>query len=330
MIKIPYEQIVQKIKEKTGASDAEIEEKIERKLRQLSGLISREGAAHIVANEMGIRIFEPLSGKLQIKNILSGMRDVETVGKVLDVYEVREFQREGSTGKVGSVNIGDETGSIRVVMWGSQADNIRSIEKGSVVKVVGGYVRDNQGRKEVHVNDRSSIIINPKGISVESVAEAKSNRKSIKELNPNDNDVELLGTVVQVFEPRFFEVCAQCGRKIKMGDDGTVICSKHEKTTAADAYVLNAVLDDGTDTIRAAFFRSYAAKLLGMSHEEFLVFKNNAIEFNKVKEAALWNIIKVSGRVNKNEMFDRIEFVVNSLDTKPSPEEELKRLEAQR
>lgn len=329
MIKIPYEQIVQKIKEKTNVSDAEIEERIDKKLKQLSGLISREGAAHIVANELGVKIFEPLSGKLQIKNILSGMRDVETVGKVLEVYDVREFQREGNTGKVGSATIGDETGSIRIVMWGSQADNIRSIEKGSIVKVVGGYVRDNQGRKEVHVNERSSIIINPKGEIIGNVVEARANRKSIKGLNQNDNDVELLGTVVQVFEPRFFEVCSQCGRKIRISEEGA-ICSKHEKTTAADAYVLNAILDDGTDTIRAAFFRSYAAKLLGMSNEGFLAFKNNAEEFNKAKENAVGSIIKISGRVNKNEMFDRMEFIVNSLDTNPSPEEELKRLEAER
>ena len=76
MMKIPYEEIILKINENTKMTTAEIEDRIDKKLRQLSGLISKEGAAHIVANELGVKIFEPLSGKLQIKNILSGMRDV--------------------------------------------------------------------------------------------------------------------------------------------------------------------------------------------------------------------------------------------------------------
>ena len=80
MIKIPYEEIVLKINENTKMPASEIEERVERKLKQLSGLISREGAAHIVANERVGKVFEPLNGKLQIKNILAGMREVETIG----------------------------------------------------------------------------------------------------------------------------------------------------------------------------------------------------------------------------------------------------------
>ncbi len=329
MIKIPYETIIGKIKEKAGISDVEIEEKISAKLKQLSGLISREGAAHIVANELGVKVFEPLSGKLQIKNILSGMRDVETIGKVLDVYDIREFNREGGSGKVGSLMIADETDSIKIVMWGAQADILRSVKKGDILKVMGGYVRDNNGRREVHVNDRTRVLINPKGESVDNAIEAKSQRKIIKDLSESDNDVELLGTVVQVFEPRFFEVCSQCGRKVKMEEQGYV-CNRHNSTTAADAYVVNAVLDDGTETIRTVFFRNNAAKLFNLSHEEFLRFKSNPEEFAKAKETLPGSIIKVSGKSNKNAMFDRLEFIANSVDINPSPEEELQRLEKQK
>ena len=73
MIKIPYEEIILKINEKTKMSVNEIEDRTEAKLKQLSGLISKEGAAHIIANELGVKVFEPLSGRLQIKNILTGL-----------------------------------------------------------------------------------------------------------------------------------------------------------------------------------------------------------------------------------------------------------------
>src|SRR3989338_3088799 len=127
MIKIPYEEILLKINEKTQMQVSEIEDRVEKKMKQLSGLISKEGAAHIVANELGVKVFEPLSGKLQIKNILTGMRDVETVGKVLQVSDAREFLRGDAVSKVASMLIGDETGTIRVVMWGTQADNAANL-----------------------------------------------------------------------------------------------------------------------------------------------------------------------------------------------------------
>ena len=57
MIKIPYEEIVLKINESTKVPIGEIEERIDDKLKLLSGLISKEGAAHIVANDLGVKIF---------------------------------------------------------------------------------------------------------------------------------------------------------------------------------------------------------------------------------------------------------------------------------
>ncbi|MBI2658662.1 DUF2240 family protein, partial [Candidatus Woesearchaeota archaeon] len=262
MLKIPYEEIILKINEKTKMTTEEIEERIEKKLKQLSGLISKEGAAHIVANELGVKIFEPLSGKLQIKNILTGMRDVETVGKVLQVYETREFMRNDAMSKVASMLIGDETGTIRVVMWGSQADNAANLGQNFIVKILGGYVRDNSGRKEIHLNDKSQLMINPKGETINEIAfEVKSgNRKEIKELQENDNDIDLLGTIVQAFDIKYYEICPRCGKRAKP-TASLFECTEHGSVIPSYSYVLNAVLDDGTETIRCVFFRNQLERL---------------------------------------------------------------------
>src|SRR3989338_1785401 len=112
MIKIHLSQIIEKIKEKSALTEEEINSRIKQKMEQLSGLISEEGAAHIIANELGIKLFEAVSGKLQIKNILAGMRDVEVTGKVQQIFPINEFQRkDGSPGKVANIIIADETGS---------------------------------------------------------------------------------------------------------------------------------------------------------------------------------------------------------------------------
>ena len=70
MIKLPLEEIIYKIKEKTSLSDHDINQKIDDKLVQLSGLISRHGAAHIIANELGVNLFEAVTGTLQINRLL--------------------------------------------------------------------------------------------------------------------------------------------------------------------------------------------------------------------------------------------------------------------
>ena len=329
MLKIPYGEIILKINESTKMATAEIEDRIEKKMKQLSGLISKEGAAHIVANELGVKIFEQLSGRLQIKNIISGMRDVETLGKVLQIYEIREFATETRAGKVASILIGDETAAIRVVMWGAQADNVNNINSGDVVKVLGGYTRENNGRKEIHLNERSQLLINPKGESVGEVAvQIKSgNRKSIKDLSEADSEAELLGTIVQVFDIRFYEVCPKCSKRARPSVD-LFVCSEHGNVIPAYSYVLNAVLDDGTETIRCVFFRNQVEKLLNLNQEQLLNFRNNPAEFEAVKNEMLGTIVKLNGRPNKNSLFNRVEFVANSVDTKPNPEEEIKRMSA--
>ena len=326
MIKVPYEEIILKINEKTKMAVSEIEERIDSKMKQLSGLISKEGAAHIVANELGVKIFEPFSGRLQIKNILTGMRDVETVGKVLQVYDTKEFSTEKRSGKVASLLIGDESGTIRAVLWGSHTDNVPNIIHGSIVKILGAYVRENNGRKEIHLNERSQLIINPEDEIVGEVAIKHSDRKNIKDLNENDNEAELLGTIVQVFDLKFYEICPRCSKRAKPSTD-FFACSEHGNVIPAYAYVLNTILDDGTETIRCVFFRNHADKLLNMSQEQLLRFRQEPAEFEAVKNELLGTIVKLNGKVNKNSLFDRLEFIANQVDTKPNPEEEMKRLQ---
>lgn len=326
MIKVPLSTIIEKIKEKSGLSEEEINSRIKQKMDQLSGLISEEGAAHIIANELGIKLFEELSGKLQIKNILSGMRNVEVVGKVQQIFPITEFQRQdGSSGKVANLIIADETGSIRIVLWGSQADVLKDIKENTIIKIISGYVRENNNRLEVHLNEKSELIVSPEGESIEQVKQYVSTRKNISDIKEDDADIELLATIVQIFEPRFFEVCPQCNKRIRQREDG-FFCEEHNIVNPNYSYVLNLVLDDGTETIRTVFFRKQIENLLGLTQEQILEYKDNPEKFEEVKNTLSGNTIKVIGRTNKNELFDRLEFIARLVFPKPEPKEEIERL----
>ncbi|MEK6949311.1 MAG: OB-fold nucleic acid binding domain-containing protein [Nanoarchaeota archaeon] len=329
MIKIPYEQIIEKIKQDANLSEEEIKDKIDAKMKQLSGLISKEGAAHIVANELGIKLFEAFSGKLQIKNILPGLRNVDTIGMVTQVYELREFTTNGRHGKVASLVIGDETGTIRAVLWGDQADNIKNISRGAILKIVGGYVRENNGNIELHVNERSKLIINPEGETVKEVKAPEQEatvRKPIDKLAESDTNVEILATIVQVFDPRFFPIDPETGRKVTESE-GSYYLNEKQIENPDFSYVINIIVDDGTDNIRAVFFRDSMGKLISSSKEQILGYKENPQSFEEIKSNLLGTLVKINGRVKRNLFFDRLEIIANGVSINPDPDEEIKRLE---
>ncbi len=325
MIQIPFNDLIKKIKTKSDLSEEDINNKIKEKMDKLSGLISKEGAAHIIANELGIKIFE--EGKLKIKDILIGMRDVEFVGKAQQIFNVSEFVRQdGTQGKIGSFILGDETGTIRVAAWGDHADNVKKMKQDMIIKIKSGYVRDNNGRKEVHLGDRSEVILNPEGETVQAIKEEEEGeRKNIKDLQENDQNVTILGTIVQIFEPRFFEICPECGKRTKMKDD-KFECYEHKVIEPDFSYVFNVFLDDGTDNIRVTCFRNQMEQLTNKKREEILEYRTTPDGFEKIKNDLLGNIVKFTGRVNKNEMFNRIELIANRVYTDLDPEEEIKKL----
>ena len=329
---MPIEDVVQKIVEKTGKTKEEINSEIKNKMDQLSGFVSNDGAAYIIAHQHGVKLFQTDGGKLKVKNVLAGMRSVEIAGKVLRIYNLVTFNKENRSGKVQNVIVGDETGVIRIVFWNDQADTIQNVKEGDIIEVSNGYVRDNQGRKEIHLGDRSEVKINPEGITIDNVKEdvkPQFLRKKIKELGENDYNAEILGTIVQVFNPRFYEVCPECGTRIRNRGDDKFECDTHGVIEKPDySYVLSVFLDDGSENIRCVFFRDQAEKLLSKSKEEMLKYSDSPAAFEEVKTEMLGTIIKINGKVNKNKMFDRLEFVARGVDNKPNPEQELKNIQS--
>ena len=92
------------------------------------------------------------------------------------------------------------------------------------------------------------------------------------------------------------------------------------------SYVLILIVDDGTDNMRAVFFREAMEKLLGCSKEKVLSYKDNPESFEQEKSDLLGALVKINGRVKKNLFFDRLEIVANAVSLNPDPEEEIKRL----
>ena len=317
MLGLTYEDILKYIQDQKGLTVEEIEQKIKEKLNKLSGLISKEGAAHIVANELGINLMENLRKHgVKIEKLATSMRGITVIGKVLRVYDVRTFVKNNKEGKVGSFLMGDETGLVRVVLW--DVNHLSYLEKEEVkedviVKVHDAYVRDNQGFKELHLGAQGKLELNPEGVSITVVQQAPQQRESVKkhisELQPGDNFVKVIGTVVQVFEPRFYESCPECNKKVVSGT-----CAEHGAVTPKAVPILNFFFDDGTSNIRAVAFREHAVTLLSVEESVVLQMKDDLSVFDNHKQNLLGKQFALTGRVTKNDMFDRVEFSVQQVE----------------
>ena len=323
MIKIPFDEVVQKISETSGLSLADIQQKISQKTAQFSGLLSRDGAAYIVANELGVKLFQRPE-ILKVKDLHPGLRNADISVKVIRNYGVKEFSRnDGTTGQVCSILVGDETGTTRVVFWGSGTEQAKTFLPGAVIKVINAMARDNNGMVELHLNEKSTVNVSNENITT--VMPASQERKQVKDLKEGDS-AELLGTIVQVFEPRFFETCPTCRKRVRE-ENGRWTCPSHGPVQPLYSYVFNVYLDDGTDTIRCVLFKEQIERLLQKNYEEMLSYHTQPESFETVKTDMLGKIVKLGGTVKRNEFFDRVELITNHVDPNPNPEEELKRME---
>ena len=326
MYKIPLTEAKEKIVQSGKLNATELDQRIKTKINELSGLISEEGAAHIIANELGVELFAPQDTKLKLKEIYAGMRNVSFTAKVLKKYDTREFNKNDKIGKVRSIMVGDDTGTMSVVFWNDQVSLADTFQEEDIIALKQGYVRENNGNKEVHVGEKCTITVNPEGETINVTRQRVAfQRKTIQELQPNEDGAEILGTIVQVFDPRFFNVCSNCGKKVVEAQTG-FSCNEHGAVQPSLSYVMNLILDDGTGTIRSVLWKNQTNHLLAKQEQDMSLYKENPSTFEDIKTDLLGEQVKMIGRVQHNQMFDRLELNVQIVE-KAKPDDELARLE---
>ena len=177
-----YEKIIARISKASGLGKDEVERKIEAKIAKLSGLISKEGAAQVVTAELGIS-FE--NEKFKIDELLPGMRKANVVGKVIRLFPVRSFERQGKENKVANLMMADDSSNIKVVLW--DTNHIELIEsgkivEGTVIELGNGTVRDN----EIHLGSFSELKVSSEVLEDVRTEKVVKN-KSIVDFRPMDS-----------------------------------------------------------------------------------------------------------------------------------------------
>jgi hypothetical protein len=147
--------------------------------------------------------------------------------------------------------LADETSNIKVVLWDTK--HISLIERGEikendVVDISNGSMREN----EMHLGSFSEF----KKSSTE-IGEVRKDR-IVKEKNISDfkigDQLSVRAFIVQAFAPRFYEANKETGKKITEDE-------LKQGIIAEKRGIINIVIDDGTETIRAVLFNDNLANL---------------------------------------------------------------------
>ena len=294
-----YSQLIERISKSSGMAAEEIERRIEAKRAKLSGLISKEGAAQIVASELGIN-FE--KEKMKISELLPGMKRVNVIGKIIKLFPVRNFSKNGREGKVASMIVADETGNIRTALWDTnhiQLIESKKIKEGDVVEISNASIRNT----ELHLTNFSDI--KP---SSERIDDARTERayfeKRISEFVAGES-IRTRAVIVQMFEPRFFEVCPECSKKAVKDAEGSR-CEAHGKIMPLKRALLTLVIDDGNSSTRAVMFNEGIEKI-GINEIE------NTEEFLKKKEELMGDELYFAGNVRQNKVFNTNELIIEDV-----------------
>lgn len=307
-------ELVKRIAEEGGLTGEEVMAKIEEKREELSGLISEEGAAYIVAKELGIAIVR--QEKLNIANIIPGMQNVDVVGKITKISPVREFATEKAKGKVANITIADETGSVRISFWNDEINSLAGFEINDIVRVRGYVKQDNLGNAEIRLGRYGAIAKSDEEIGAVKQTERKVERSNIGDLGDGQTK-EIRAPLLQVFEGNiFYEVCPTCRARVKLNENDNFKCEEHGEIENPDyGLILSGIADDGSGSIRVVFFNENAERLIGISAKDA-----KKLFDRKKKLDAITSLVPIGkefvlgGRARRNALFDRLEFIINNVN----------------
>lgn len=121
-------------------SREEFSRRVEEKIRETGEMIDEHTAAMLVVRDAG-------RSHVRVEDLATAATLVCFFARVVQVFPPRSITRpDGEEGTVAAILAGDETGLVRVSLWGEKAEGIREIQPGDVLEIVG---RSKKGGSEI-------------------------------------------------------------------------------------------------------------------------------------------------------------------------------------
>ncbi|MBN2335033.1 hypothetical protein JXL21_05695 [Candidatus Bathyarchaeota archaeon] len=195
----------------------------------------------IIVVKKGVKPAEPVPYWTKIGDLKEGIGSVNVAALVTQVGEQREFvRRDGTEGRVVSVLLEDETGTVRLSLWDGDVDLTEQMEEGSTVVVENGYTRAGYGGIDLNAGRNGRVHINPEDLKVE-LPEIERTITRVIDLREGQKNVTVRGQLL---------------------DDPV---QRDIETVRGPATVTNFRIDDGTGEARVSLWRDHAEKAMDLT-----------------------------------------------------------------
>ena len=223
----------------------------------------------------------------KISDVDEDERDIIIIGRIIELNDVHQFDRDtGETGFVRNIEMADDTGSIKVVLWGSDAK--MDLEMGMPLKLQNPRISlDMDNRLEATVS-RGTAILKPNESEIEKLptydelVEAIFVKKTIEALAEDDTNVCVTGSIKEVgTDKNILKRCPNCNGNVEQTIEENVcdFCG-HNFDEPDYTLMIPTQIEDETGEIQVTFFGKLAEELSGLKTDDVaeLVEEGNGIE----------------------------------------------------
>jgi ssDNA-binding replication factor A large subunit len=196
------EEIYQALLE-AGISEQEINQAIVEKDTEFQGFMTKPAILYLIAKEHGIdvesnenkeilnhiaeEIIDYNDFAIPITSVVENLRNIVIAGRIEAIFQIRDFiKKDGTPGRVGSFQICDKSGCIKIVLWNNDVETMENdlFKKGEIVQIIGGYSKMGRDDKlEVHLSRQGKIVLAPENVKIPE--DVQSEPRSIRASKPS-------------------------------------------------------------------------------------------------------------------------------------------------
>ncbi len=194
------ENIIDKIiTQRKDLTKKEIVDLIDSKKKEAQGLLSDEGAARIVAQDLFVKVNGKSFNQIKIKDLVTNLNDITLSARIISLWQIKEFNKSnGNIGKILRILLADKTGIIRCVLWNGKAEQLASEVDilGKIIRLSHAYTREDlTGAPEINCGDRCEITLLPSDFGDNEFPKLSNFFNKLSDLKINDTEVNIIATV---------------------------------------------------------------------------------------------------------------------------------------
>lgn len=244
----------------------------------------------------------------KIEDLDEDEEDTIIIGRVIEMYDIREFDRDnGDTGYVRNIEIADDTGAIKVVLWDKDAQ--RDLEMGQAIKLQNPRISldmDNQLQATV---SSATTVLDPSEKELENLPSQEELMESIFVAKPiealleDDTNVHITAQIKEVFTDRILlKKCPNCHENVEESED-EYICDNCGHTFDEPDYTLMIPtrVEDETGEIPVTFFGNLAEQLIDKDKEEIISLIDDGYGIDEKIQDLVGMTIEIIANVSFNE-----------------------------